>query len=171
MLLGSTDFCSEARVWLRRFGGNLYSVLPYAVSSFSSFRRNYIKENIVDTNDSDHIFDNLQYTSEVFKQRQAKLAKVLELLHAESTISSVVKFDPFVPQTNMVHGYLEIPYDKCADALNAVEKQIGIRVLSRLRPTGIGCRFEWVMGENNSIIDDEIYVSGWSAFAKTLQIE
>jgi threonine aldolase len=28
MLLGSREFCDEARIWLRRFGGNLYTLLP-----------------------------------------------------------------------------------------------------------------------------------------------
>ena len=168
MLLGNTDFCSEARVWLRRFGGNLYSVLPYAVSAFSSFRRNCIKEDANISDGSDQKLDNLEYNAEVFEQRHAKLAKVLGSLHAESTISSVVRFDPPVPQTNMVHGYLEFPYDVCVNALDAAERQTGIRVLSRLRTSEIGCKFEWVMGENNSDIDDEIFVSGWDAFARAL---
>lgn len=32
MLVGSGPFVAEARVWLRRFGGNVYTSLPYAVS-------------------------------------------------------------------------------------------------------------------------------------------
>lgn len=39
MLLGGTEFCEEARVWLRRFGGNLYTLAPYAVSCWAGFRR------------------------------------------------------------------------------------------------------------------------------------
>lgn len=29
MLLGNREFCEEARVWLTRFGGNLYTKMPY----------------------------------------------------------------------------------------------------------------------------------------------
>lgn len=32
MLVGSDAFVAEARVWLRRFGGNVYTSLPYALS-------------------------------------------------------------------------------------------------------------------------------------------
>lgn len=32
MLVGSTPFIAEARIWLRRFGGNVYTSLPYVVS-------------------------------------------------------------------------------------------------------------------------------------------
>ena len=31
MIMGEKDFCDEARVWLRRFGGNLYTLLPYCM--------------------------------------------------------------------------------------------------------------------------------------------
>ncbi len=33
MLLGETSFCASARVWLRRFGGNLFTLAPFASSS------------------------------------------------------------------------------------------------------------------------------------------
>ncbi len=33
MLLGTHDFCAEARVWLRRHGGNLYMLAPYVLSA------------------------------------------------------------------------------------------------------------------------------------------
>jgi threonine aldolase len=37
MLCGSRDFIEEARVWARRHGGNLYQILPYAVSARLNF--------------------------------------------------------------------------------------------------------------------------------------
>jgi threonine aldolase len=33
MLLGTNEFCAEARVWLRRHGGNLYALAPYVLSA------------------------------------------------------------------------------------------------------------------------------------------
>ena len=33
MLLGDTAFCASVRVWLRRFGGNLFTLAPFASSS------------------------------------------------------------------------------------------------------------------------------------------
>jgi threonine aldolase len=163
MLLGNREFCAEARVWLRRFGGNLYSVLPYAVAAWSGFRRNCIAS--MDT-----------YDAEIFDDRQQKLARVIRLLQTDSTISSIVTFDPSTPETNMVHGYLNVSYNDCIEALNKVEQSTGIRVLSRVRrcennedDSVFLCRFEWVMGECNSSIDDYVFVSGWNAFASALK--
>lgn len=34
MLIGKKEFCDEARIWLRRFGGNLYTLLPYFMSGY-----------------------------------------------------------------------------------------------------------------------------------------
>lgn len=42
MLMGDKEFCREARIWLRRFGGNLYTLLPYAISGWSGYRRYWI---------------------------------------------------------------------------------------------------------------------------------
>jgi threonine aldolase len=153
MLLGSADFCKEARVWLRRFGGNLYSVLPYTIASWAGWQRNCLQSE-----------DGA--STEAFHQRQKKLARILELLQSDSTISSTVIFDPAIPETNMVHGYTKVSYDECVAALKASEEQSGIRVLSRLRRCEFGCRFEWVMGESNFVIEDAIFVTGWNAFAK-----
>ena len=37
MLAGSDSFIADARVWLRRFGGNLFTLMPYAVSAKRGF--------------------------------------------------------------------------------------------------------------------------------------
>lgn len=117
---------------------------------------------------------NFRCENSVFQQRQRKLARVLDLLHSDLGVTSIVHFDPAVPQTNMVHGYIKAPYDKCILALNTVEERTGIRVLSRLNEcssldsTSSRCRFEWVMGEANSEIDDGVFVSGWNAFVNEL---
>lgn len=162
MLLGSADFCAEARVWLRRFGGNLYSVLPYTIASWAGWQRNCLQSE-----------DGA--STEAFHQRQKKLARILELLQSDSTIPLTVMFDPAIPEANMVHGYMKVSYDECVAALKASEEQSGIRVLSRLRRCArtndgchseFGCRFEWVMGESNFVIEDDIFVTGWNAFAK-----
>ena len=38
MLLGDEDFCSEARIWLQWFGGNIYTLLPYIVFVWSGYK-------------------------------------------------------------------------------------------------------------------------------------
>jgi hypothetical protein len=171
MLLGNSEFCSEARVWLRRMGGNLYSVLPYAVSSWEGFRKNCLN------------LDSKIYDPEIFLNRREKLRQVLEVLHADRTISSVVQFDPVVPEVNMVHGYLKVPYDECMAAVEKVESITCIKILSRVRSCSYdkpgnfseesdakfgGCRFEWTMGESNFSIEDDQFLLGWKTFAEVL---
>lgn len=48
VLMGDASFISEARVWLRRFGGNVFTLLPYAVSSYANYRK-YVRWNIQPT--------------------------------------------------------------------------------------------------------------------------
>ena len=155
MLLGDSAFVEEARVWLRRFGGNLYSVMPYAVSCWDGFRKN--------------CGDN------VFVERRRKLARVIDMLNVDKNVQSIVQFEPTVPQTSMIHGYLKASLDDCKKALSMVESRTGIRVLTRLSEindddasTPFGCRFEWSMGTSNVLIDDEDFLLGWQEFSRAL---
>jgi len=162
MLLGDSDFIAEARIWLRKFGGNLYTVLPYAISSWAGFC-------------------NFQREENVFEYRRDKLARVLKLLSTDTRISRIVEFDPKTPEVNMAHGYLRMSYDECMKALDKVEQTTGIRVLSRVRSCKedddtdgadsiqFGCRFEWTMGEANALIDDELFLLGWKTLAQEVE--
>jgi threonine aldolase len=40
MLLGKQDFIAQSRIWLRRFGGNLFTLSPYAISAAVGFQEN-----------------------------------------------------------------------------------------------------------------------------------
>ena len=162
MLLGSNDLCEQARIWLRRFGGNLYTLLPYALSGYSGYQRNWKlnEENILS-----------------FQQKKNKLVKLVSLLMTDKSIQRVVCFDPATPQTNMIHGYLRITGDECTQVCDLVEKECGIRVLSRLRDlpeedsayqAGFRSKFEWAMGEANGQIPDETYVQGWQDLASRI---
>jgi threonine aldolase len=159
MLLGDSEFVAEARVWLRRFGGNLYSVLPYAVSSWDGFRKNYLVGN--------------KRGNAVFVERRRKLARVIDILSADTAVQSIVQFDPSLPQTSMIHGYLKAPLDDCKRALLMVEQSTGIRVLFRLSKIvdndgSFRCRFEWAMGTSNVLIDDKDFILGWQEFSRVV---
>ena len=195
MLIGDSEFCQEARRWLRRMGGNLYSVLPYYISSWDGFRKNCrrLESATEDSNDTnkDHILSqgrSLVYDKSIFEARQKKLSRVLNLLYADTQISSVVQFDPVVPEVNIVHGYLRMTHDECLIALEKVEHNTGIKVLlaNRVRKCcyccgdeysvgdadnqKLSCRFEWTMGESNTLIEDEYFVQGWKAFAQAVLV-
>lgn len=159
MLLGTSEFCNDVRVWLRRSGGNLYTLLPYAVSGWSGYRTNWVNAKIT------------------FAKKQQKLARVIQLLSSNEKIHSCVSFHPPVPQVNMIHGFLCYSRQDCMDALDSVEKVHDIRVLSRIRDVeesepayknGFRCKFELSIGNANGAIDDDVYLKGWDAFASAL---
>ena len=160
MLLGDKEFCSEARVWLRRFGGNLYTLLPYAVSAWAGFKARGLDKGDGPT----------------FAEKRDKIRRIVTKLSADDTVSALVTFDPAIPETNMVHGFIRSPVNHCQKAVDVVCKQSGVKVLSRMRaiakdekecPT-YGCRFEWTMGDANSAVPDEIFVETWREFALIL---
>ena len=78
MLMGSNDFCEEARVWLRRFGGNLYTLLPYAVPCWAGYRRHALGHGSALT----------------FAEKFSKLKRVTERIEAETAFSTIAAFDP-----------------------------------------------------------------------------
>jgi len=150
MLMGSCEFCDEARIWLRRFGGNLYTLLPYAVSGWNGYKRNWVWEGGTMT----------------FLAKKEKLSRIVAQLTADSDINTIVTFDPPVPEVNMVHGYLRLNAKDFQLIKEKIENELGIRVLNRVRPAGEGqSKFEWTMGEANGSIPDEAFLRGWKALA------
>mmetsp|Transcript_37612 Transcript_37612/g.90055 ORF Transcript_37612/g.90055 Transcript_37612/m.90055 type:complete len:175 (-) Transcript_37612:44-568(-) len=151
MLLGDKPFVDDARVWLRRFGGNIYSVLPYAASAWMGFHMNCLVRD------------------DTFTKRKEKLRSVVKMLTEDSDVCNFLSFDPPDPQTNIVHGYLDASYSEATSAIQKTEDETGIRVLYRLRSYDGGCRFELTMGEANYSIDDELYVKGWKDFVSKIR--
>jgi Beta-eliminating lyase len=178
MLLGSPAFCNEARIWLRRFGGNLYTLLPYAVSAWIGFRQNWLLLADPASNPSDAALPVPPPLS--FVDKKDRMVEIVAALSSDPEISRVVTFDPEVPHVNMVHGYLRWDPATCQQALDAVEARRGIRVLVRVRPVdsaslkrgayALGYRsyFEWTIGEGNGRIPIDKIVEGWLELAKEL---
>jgi threonine aldolase len=157
MLLGSADFCDEARTWLRRFGGNLYTVLPYAVSGWAGYRRHWV---------------NLEETMS-FDEKYHKLLRLVMQISKEGFVS----FDPEIPEVNMVHGYFRHHVDDVNSALDLVELETGLRVLKRVGTVAKGdhayrcgyrSRFEWTMGASNAAVPDCDFVRSWKALGSAL---
>ena len=156
MLMGSKDFCSEARTWLSRFGGNLYSLLPYAVSCWKGY--NY------------HVLGNGAMS---FKEKFAKLQILTQKIKATAGFSDIALFEPEVPETNMIHVYLKLPHDQCISIKDMITKKTGYTLFSRIREVpetdpafehGNLAKFEWTIGEANGAIDDEVFVEVWEEF-------
>jgi len=162
MLLGSSTFCAEARKWLRRFGGNLYTLAPYAASGWSGYKR-HVKG---------------KGRGATFEEKQEKLVRIVKHLSNMEDVSSILSFDPPTPETNMFHGLLRASAKECLEASNKVEEQSGICVLSRVRDIdetdpafdcGFRSKFELAMGDTNFLIEDEAYYIGWNDLAKELK--
>jgi threonine aldolase len=91
MLLGNLEFIEESRNWLRRFGGNLYSLLPYYLSAWKGFREN----------------------QGTFQLRQNYLQQVIENIEKALQIDAkqrghpstiYIRFDPAsIPTVSLIH--------------------------------------------------------------------
>ncbi len=159
MLMGNKDFCSEARTWLRRFGGNMYTLMPYAADSWKSYKK----------------YANVQ----IFQRRLEKLQCLTKRLESEIThFTDFVKFDPPTPETNMIHVYFSASVAECEKARDLVLKEHGVSIFTRLREIpssdslsqkGFGARFEWTIGDANGSIDNEVFISSWDLFINKLQ--
>ncbi|MBI3229094.1 MAG: threonine aldolase [Burkholderiales bacterium] len=94
MLLGSSDFIAQARVWMHRFGGNIYQRMPYAVSAAMQFDARLA----------------------AMPQYRQKTQEVLALIakHPE------LRINPAQPQCNLFHLYFPV----AAQTLNEIRNQI-----------------------------------------------
>lgn len=207
MLLGTNDFCAQARIWLRRFGGNLYTLVPYAVSAWSGYRNHWTEaNNNAQTKDADDDEGGRRRRKMTFVDKRNKLRRIVRSLQQNPLVSQYITFDPHTPETNMVHGYIQHKplslsssssslgsskafLEECHKIKTKILRETGICVFHRLKPIvdekeegneqehehekpvtkiGYGAKFEWVMGDANGAIDDEIYMRGWNAFASGL---
>lgn len=161
MLLGSNEFCEEARIWLRRFGGNLYTLLPYVVSANAGYQNYWLGRN----------------GALSFAQKKDKLCRILMLLKQHPIVSQVVRFEPEEPQVSMVHGYFFDSVENCQIALDRAALDVGMKALHRIRSVHVNpfavdnhyqSMFEWNMGEASAQVEDEKFVRAWEAFATHL---
>ena len=155
MLFGTLSFINEAKIWQRRFGGNVYSYLPYYTSAERSIHR-YMNS---------------------FMSRKKRLCAIAQVMQQSFTElinedNGIMYFFPKVPTCSMVHirfvkGTNVSMIKKCH--LLTVQKT-GICLYNKLRQSPVeydGHRYyyiEWNMGSYNSQISDEIYVKGWATF-------
>jgi Beta-eliminating lyase len=160
MLLGTNDFCQEARVWLRRFGGNVYTLLPYYTSAWLGYHRQWKLHSSSLSSSSSLRNNSIPTLALSFAQKKQKLVRLVTALSADPVIQRIVSFDPPIPETNMVHGYVHQPLslsssssettnyysdvdenslsvEACRAICNAIQDETGIRVLTRMRNVNI----------------------------------
>ena len=157
MLLGTPEFCAQARVWLRRFGGNLYTLFPYTVPAWAGFRAKHMQQGSLAVPLS-------------FPEKANKMKRVVRLL-SESPCGKLMKFKPPLPEVSLVHVYIHANREECEKAKAKVFAETNVYVYSRLR-TGEDDPiqyFEWNMGDVNGRIDDSVYVDCWERFVCAVQ--
>lgn len=150
MLLGDKEFCAKSRVWLRRFGGNLYCMAPHIVTCWAGFRRN----------------------RGTFVRKADKMKEVAGALVADEEVSKVLRFRCEV-QMCFTQVILECSKERAEAARDKVREESGVTVFSRIRfaeweGSSDKCCFEWNMGDLNGGIEVDVFVQAWRAFAKEI---
>jgi threonine aldolase len=109
MLLGKTEFIEESRIWLRRFGGNLYQLHPFVASAAMRFD------------------DALGQMPKYF----ARTKEVYKILKSVPQIS----FCPNPPQVNMFHLYFNFSVEKLNEARDKIAKEDKIWAANNFQKT------------------------------------
>ena len=165
-LVGNKSFCQEARVWLRRMGGNLYTLLPYAVPAYKGYLEEW----------------KLQQGQELsFAEKKQKLMSMVQELLSHQSIAKCLAFDPELPEINMIHGYVKgYSLEECNHAAARVKEATNIEIVRRFKPVdpafnpsavanGYSVMFEWSIGQANGAIDKKMAVESWSLFFQYLE--
>ena len=109
MLLGSREFIAHARIWQRRHGGNLITILPFAVSAQLNFekRAGRMKQ---------------------YRDHAIALAAALQKLDG-------AELKPAVPQVNMFHLYMHRPLERIQAAHEKLMAADQIKICNLLLPS------------------------------------
>ncbi len=133
VLAGPDDLVAEARIWLRRHGGNLYALYPYVLGARAGLRTHLPR--IPD-----------------YVRRAGEVAKVLRAIPGVTLI-------PDPPQTNMMHLALSGDPERLLDASADIARTEGVCLLTHLRQSDVPGRgiTELTIGEAAfAIADDEL---------------
>jgi threonine aldolase len=109
MLAGPADFITEAKVWQRRHGGNLYSLAPNAIAAKIG-----LNEQLPRIPD--------------YCRKAAEVAAALKTLPGLTIV-------PEYPPTNLMHLYFEGDLEAIENALWEVARDTGVFLLARVPPT------------------------------------
>lgn len=130
-LAGPADIISEARVWLRRHGGNLVQLYPYVIAAREGLRQRLPR----------------------FGQYHERAIQIARVLSAVPGI--VIKPNP--PQTNMMHVYLHGDSERMKAAALAIAREEKVALFTYLSPTDLpNCwMFELSIGDAAEALTDE----------------
>ncbi len=120
-LAGPADFIAEARIWMRRHGGNLANMFPIAISAKAGMDSKLPR----------------------ISKYVAKASEVARLLNALPGIRTV----PVEPPTNMMHVYFDASAAAMMDAVGDVAAREKCLLFSWFAEAPSGCRTELWIGD------------------------
>jgi hypothetical protein len=157
MLCGGSSLVAHAKGWRERLAGNVFTLSPQWIDAQAQLRAH----------------------KDGFGARLAKLRGVVWELSEDLDVRKILRFEPCVPESCMVHVY--IMGGSSPAALEAAHERVisatGIRLWNNLRGVGYAIDstttkneqyFEWNMGPANSAFPNQVFLDGWRAFAKEL---
>ena len=141
MLLGNVEFIEESRIWLRRFGGNLFQLHPYVASAAMRFDRA------------------LRQMPE-YLRRTKKAYKILKNIPN-------ISFCPNPPQVNMFHLYFNASLEKLNEARDKIAREDKIWTANNFQKTALHnvCYTEIYVGKGLLKIEDEELFDAFSKLA------
>jgi threonine aldolase len=130
-LAGPADFIGEARVWLRRHGGNLIRLYPYVLAARAGLRQRLER-------------------FPAYHERAKQVAAALR------TVPGVV-VKPETPQTHMMHVYLPGDMDRLLAASLDIARDERVGLFRGLWPTELPgyVKFELAVGDTTFSLSDE----------------
>jgi len=134
MLLGNTEFIEESRVWLRRFGGNLFQLHPFVASAARRFDR-------------------------ALKQMPKYFDRTKEVYAVLKNIEEIT-FCPNPPQVNIFHIYFNASSEKLTEARDKIAAEDKIWTANNFQKTVLEdlCYTEIYVGEGLlKVEDDELF--------------
>jgi threonine aldolase len=122
VLLGDHNFCKEAKVWKRRYGGDLISLYPYIIPA-------------------KYYMDRRRPLMETYYEKAKDLAALLNKIQGVATY-------PQIPVSNMFHVSIEGSREKLTEALVKLYHSTGIGLTNNIKEKVKGqCFFEVSIGD------------------------
>ena len=136
VLAGESDFIAEAKLWQRRYGGNLVRLYPYVLSARAGLRRHFPK-------------------IKHYVERAQEIAEGVSVVPGVSIVPRPVV-------TNMMHVYIAAPPSAVEREVLAIASQEKVLICGRVRSCAVPntSSFEVSIGEaSDALAADEI--TGW----------
>ncbi len=145
ILAGKTPFVAEAKIWKRRYGGDLISLYPYILAA------DYYLEK------------RLPKMAEYFEASKA-LAKSFNALQD-------VKTRPEVPVSNMFHVHVSRETEEMQEIFTAVQEKTDVGIVANLRDgaSAGSCQFELSLGDSIQDVSREKLKEVFQELAQALR--